>query len=94
MATVIITINARNMVAPRRIRAATQPLIELAARNRTGARRTYVDGWGATNLEMAKSAASFSPPMTMYTPVAMLKLISQSRLRNEDPTIDGRERQA
>src|ERR1035438_2524204 len=37
-ATVIITINARNFVAPRRIRAATQPPIALAVRNTTDAR--------------------------------------------------------
>jgi hypothetical protein len=71
-----------------------QPPIELVARNTTGARATYVVWCGASNLEMVKSAANLSIPMTMYTPIAMLMLISQSRLRSQDPTIDGTERQA
>src|SRR6202050_4238868 len=82
------------MVAPRRIRAATQPPIEVIVRNTTGARTTYVIGRGATNLEMVESAANSSILMTMYTPIAVLMLISQSRLRSADPTIDGTERQA
>jgi hypothetical protein len=92
-ATVIIAINARNIVTPGRIRAAMQPLIEVVARKTTGARTTSVIGRGATNFEMAKSAASLSVPMTMYTPIAMLTLISQSR-RSQDHIIDGTERQA
>jgi hypothetical protein len=32
--------------------------------------------------------------MAMYTPIAMLMLISQSQLRSQDHTIDGTERQA
>ncbi len=89
-----MTINARNIVARRRMRAATQPPIALVVRNKIGARMTYVVGFGATNLEIVKSAANVSILMTRYTPIAMLTLISQSRLRSEDQNIDGTERQA
>src|ERR1700691_2296614 len=41
-----------------------------------------------------KSAANLSIPMTTYTPVAALALISQSPVRNDDPTMNGIERQA
>src|ERR1035437_4086707 len=72
-ATVIITINARNFVAPRRIRAATQPPIALAVRNTTDARTTYVVGCGATHLEMVRSAAYskwVAPQPTTYVVLA------------------------
>ena len=77
-----------------RDRAATQPPIALVVRNTTGARTTYVVGPGTINFEIVKSAADWSIPMTMYTPIAMLMLTSQSRLRSEDQTMDGTERQA
>src|SRR4029077_12457976 len=92
--TVIITINARKIVAPRRIREATQPPIAVVVRNTTLARTTWVVCSGATNFEIVKSAANLSIPMTTYTPIAMLMLISQSWFRSVDQTMDATERQA
>jgi hypothetical protein len=77
-ATVIITINARKIVEPGRIRAATHPAIDVVARNTIAARTTLTGSSGATNFEIINSAATFIIPITTYTPVAMRKLISQS----------------
>src|ERR1035438_9468911 len=93
MATVIVTNNARKIVAPRRIRAATQPPIAVVVRNTIGARPTRVAGSGETTFEIIKSAANFSVPMRMYTPIAMLTVMKQFPLRSEDQTMDGTERQ-
>ena len=48
----------------------------------------------ATNFVIMKSAANLSIPMTTYTPVATLAPISQSPVRNDDPKMNGIERQA
>jgi hypothetical protein len=42
---------------------------------------------------MVRSAAYARISMTMYTLIAMLMLMRQSRLRSEDQTMDGTERQ-
>jgi hypothetical protein len=66
----------------------------VAVRNTTGARTTYVAGCGAIHFEMVSSAACSRISMMMYTLIAMLILMRQSRLRSEDHTMDGTERQA